>query len=243
MTRNGAGAVLTANNLAHDWHLRLSPDTLAAYIRYQFIRLYENVHDWEAPAHNRKRTQWDGGKDQFGVKHTSTWIKAARLVRDNKADPGLWVAAHFSAIGLMRSGAQTTGLPEMRPTRLCSGQSIEIYKDYCEQLPSILRTNFEIAGSTLAKRIRATESFNLSPDDQVFYCVCDGSVVSASPFFRHAFAAQLNCDRGVEEYLWLAALDYEAQQKIYDIAVEPWCITDALKFAVLEIRQHWEQYR
>lgn len=242
MTLSAAGAV-AARDLAPDWHLRLNQEQLAAYIRYQFIRLYDNVHDWDDPAHNRKRTHWDGGKDSYGVKHTPVWQRIAKMVRQRNADPGLWVHAHFSPIAVLKTGVQTTGMPEMRPTRLSSGQSPDIYKAYCDELPGILTSAFEVAGMTLAKRIRGTQDLKLSQDDQVFYCVCDELYVSASSFFRHAFAAQLGCDRGIERYLWFAALDYEAQQRAYDAAVEPWCITEPLLAAVHEIRDHWESYR
>lgn len=243
MMRNGVGAAVAARELAPSWHVRLSPEQLAAYVRYQFIRLYENEHDWDAPAHNRKRSHWDGGKDSYGVKHTSVWRRIAHMIRQNDAHPGMWVHAHFSPIGTLKSGVQTTGLPEMRPTRLCSGNSIGIYKEYCEQLPSILAHDFEIAGMTLAKRFRGTQDLKLSHDDQVFYVVCDELYVSASPFFRHAFSAQLNCDRGVERYLWHAALDYESRQPAYNAAVEPWCVTELLKRATIDIKNHWERYR
>lgn len=242
MTRSGAG-VVAARDLAPNWHLRLNQEQLAAYIRYHFVRLYDNVNDWEHPAHNRRRAYWDGGTDSYGVKRSSVWTRIANMVRQHNADPGAWVIAHFSPIALLRSGIQTSGLPEMRPTMLSSGHSLEIYRTYCTELPGILATAFDVAGMTLAKRIRGTQNLNLPSDDQVFYCVCDELYVSASPFFRNAFSSQLNCYRGVERYLWVAALDYEAQQRAYDAAVEPWCITDLLITAVHEIREHWENYR
>lgn len=242
MTLSGAGAVAT-RSLAPNWHLRLNQEQLAAYIRYQFVWLYDNVHDWNHPVHNRKRKHWDGGTDSYGVKHTPIWKKIARLVLQHDADPGMWVRAHFSPVAVLKMGVQTTGMPEMRPTRLSSAQSPDIYKTYCAELPGILAHDFDVAGMTLAKRIRGTQDLKLAQDDQVFYCVCDELYVSASPFFRHAFAAQLGCERAVERYLWLAALNYEAQQRAYDAAVEPWCVTELLTAAVHEIREHWEAYR
>lgn len=243
MTPNEAGVALAAKELKHNWYSQLSASQLAAYIRYQFIRLYDGDHDWDSYAHNRRRAHWDGGKDSYGVKHTSVWSRIAAAVKRHNAHPGLWVNAHFSAMSFLRAGAQTTGLPEMRPTRLYSAQSYEIYIDYCEKLPKILANNFDVAGVTLAKRFRGTQDLKLAQDDQVFYVVCDELYVSASPFFRHAFSAQLGCERGVERYLWLAALDYESQQPAYDNAVEPWCVTDALRAAVINIREHWEAYK
>ena len=49
--------------LAPDWYQQLNERQLAAYVRYQYIRLKEGVIDWNAPAHTRKRMKWDGGKD------------------------------------------------------------------------------------------------------------------------------------------------------------------------------------
>lgn len=243
MTLSVAGAVPAARELAPDWHLGLNLEQLTAYVRYQFIRLYENEQNWDSPVHNRKRSHWDGGKDSYGVKHTSVWNRIAQMIRRNKAHPGMWVNAHFSPFSFLKSGAQLSGLPEMRPTRLCSGQSVGTYLEYREQLPGILAHDFEIAGMTLAKRFRGTQDLKLEPDDQVFYVVCDELYVSSSPFFRHAFSAQLNCERGVERYLWNAALDYESKQPAYDAAVEPWCLTELLQRTTTYIRNHWERYR
>ena len=138
--------------------------------------------------------------------------------------------------------AMTHSVPEIRPVSLRSSQSLRTYTDYIAALPKMLKHGFDVAGSTIANRIRGTQNLNMSTDDQVFYVLCDEGYVSASAFFRHAFAAQLENQRGVERYLWLAALDYEAQQRVYDAAVEPWCITDALRAAVLEIRKHWREF-
>jgi hypothetical protein len=242
MTLREAGATVTETNLAPDWHLQLDNHQLAAYLRYQFIRHYENVLDWDDPAHNRRRTNWDGGKDAYGVRHTAVWSKIGRIVREMNADPGLWVAAHFSGVQYAKQVAQTHTVPDMRPNRLCGAQSPSVYDGYIQALPKMLQTAFNVAGATIANRIRGTQTLNMSPDDQVFYVLCDEGYVSASPFFRHAFAHQLESPRGVERYLWHAAIDYEAQQRIYDTAVEPWCITAALRAATLEIRKHWRAF-
>jgi hypothetical protein len=243
MTLKEAGAAAQGETeLAPDWHLDLTSTQLAAYLRYQFIRHYENEWDWDAPVHNRKRTHWDGGKDNYGVKHAAVWSKIARIVRDCRADPGLWVSAHFSGVQYAKQAAQTHAVPDMRPARLCSAQSPGTYTEYCLELPKMLKHSFDVAGATIANRIRGTQSLHMTPDDQVYYVLCDEGYVSASPFFRHAFATQLGSERGIERYLWHAALDYEAQQRIYDIAVEPWCITDALRAATIEIRKHWRAF-
>jgi len=97
--------------------------------------------------------------------------------------------------------------------------------------------------------MQSAKAFGFSKDDQNLYVLCDESYVSASPFFRHAFAALGNCDRAVERYLWFAAIEYEAQQRAYDCAIDrvkdqnyDWWITDTLRAAVREIRQHWRNY-
>jgi len=242
MTLKEAGAAAAETDLTPDWHLQLTTTQLSAYLRYQFVRYYENEPDWDAPVHNRKRANWDGGKDSYGVRHSSAWSKIARLIRDYKADPGLWVAAHFSGVQYVRQVAQTHVVPDMRPNRLCSAQSPSVYEDYVRALPKMLKTGLDVAGATIANRIRGTQTLGMPPEDQVFYVLCDAGYVSASPFFRCAFAEQLHCPRAVERYLWNAALDYEAQQRVYDTAVEPWCITDALRAATLEIRKHWREF-
>lgn len=244
MTPNEAGVAVTPeNDLAPDWHLQLNNNQLAAYLRYQFVRFYENEWDWDASVHNRKRANWDGGKDAYGVRHSSAWAKIARVVREYKAEPGLWVAAHFSGVQYVRQVAQTHVVPDVRPSRLCCAQSPGVYEDYVRALPKMLNTAHDVAGATIANRIRGTQNLGMSPDDQVFYVLCDEGYVSASPFFRYAFAEQLNCPRAVERYLWHAALDYEAQQRVYDISVEPWCLTAALRAATLEIRKHWREFQ
>lgn len=243
MKLNEAGAaVATEIDLGPDWHLQLTKTQLAAYLRYQFVRYYEHEWDWDEPVHNRRRTSWDGGQDSYGVRRTSVWPKIADMVRQCEADPGLWVAAHFSGVQYAKQIAQTHAVPEMRPNRLHSAQSPGTYSEYVAALPKMLKHSFDVAGATIANRIRGTQNLNMSADDQVFYVLCDEGYVSASPFFRHAFAAQLESPRGVERYLWHAAIDYEAQQRVYDAAVEPCCITDALRAATLEIRKHWREF-
>lgn len=242
MTPNAAGAVQEQSELAPNWYEKLDPEQLAAYLRYQFVRHYERENDWDAPIHNRHRPQWDGGRDSYGVNHTAVWKRIAKAVQDRKADPGLWVCAHFSGVSYVKQVAQTHSVPDMRPNRLCAATSPGIYVDYLAHLPDIISRGFEVAGQTIANRIRGTSALKLSEDDQLFYVLCDEAYVSASPFFRHAFAAQLGCERAVERYLWPAALDYEAQQRVYDQAVEPWCITPRLRAEVISIRNHWREF-
>ncbi len=244
MMPNGAGAVQEQIELAPNWYARLEKDQLAAYIRYQYLRYSENEWDWDAPVHSRRRATWDGGKDRFGVKHTCIWLKIADLALKERAHPGIWVAAHFSDIARNQLIAQTHVLPEIRPTTLKSAQSPAMYARYCERYPNMLQQAYQVAGATIANRLRGTLPLKMEPDDQAFYVLCDEAYVSASPFFRYVFAEQLGCQRGVERYLWQAALEYEAQQALFDVALreEPHCFTDTLKAALYDIRKHWREF-
>lgn len=243
MKPNEAGAATQLEtDLSPDWHLNLSKNQLSAYLRYQFVRHYENEWDWDEPVHNRRRPNWDGGKDSYGVSHSCVWSKIGDTIRAHKADPGLWVAAHFSGVQYAKQAAQRHTVPDMRPQRLRDSESSSTYAEYFDALPGMLHNAFNVAGATIANRIRGTENLKMSPDDQVYYVLCDEGYVSARPFFRYVFAEQLGCQRAIERYLWLAALDYECQQRIYDISVEPWCITAALRAATQEIRKHWREF-
>ena len=253
MMRNavgGTGAVAEIDSplLAYDWYKDLTPAQLAAYVRYQFIYLHEQAIDWDDRAHVRRRPHWDGGKDNFGVKHTAVWSKVVRAINESAADPGMWVHAHFSPEAELRM-TQARSLQEVRPTMLCASNSQTIYDKYCAKLSRNIETAFEIAGYTIASRMTSSAAFGFSKDDQNLYVLCDESYVSAPPFFRHAFADLGNCDRAVERYLWFAAIEYEAQQRGYDFVISrakeqnyEWWVTDNLRAAVREIRQHWRSY-
>ena len=96
MTLNVVGEIASDALLQPDWHKNLNDTQLAAYIRYQFIWRKENVLDWDSPAHSRRRQNWDGGKNSFGVNFTSRWAEARKIIRDHDAHPGMWVHAQFS---------------------------------------------------------------------------------------------------------------------------------------------------
>lgn len=243
MKPSEVGAVLDPIS-SPEWHRELTDAQLAAYIRYQYIKRYENEWDWDSPAHNRPRIHWDGGKDSFGVRHSPVWGRIATMVRQHRADPGIWVAAHFSGVSYLKLVTEKHSIPDMRPNRLCTAKSAAIYHEYLSEAAHIIRSACQVAGGTIANRIRGTQALGLSLDDQLYYVLGDEGYVSASPFFRHAFAARMGCDRALERYLWLAALDYEAQQRAYDVALqnEPWCITEPLIAATIEIRNHWKGY-
>jgi hypothetical protein len=233
--------------LAHDWYTRLTVEQQIAYIRYQYIYIKENAADWDASQHTRRRPVWDGGKDNFGTRRTSVWGEIARKISEVNAIPGMWVHAHFSPMAGLKLNPETSGLPDIRPSFLHSRSSLLIYQRYAQGFPAILADQYDLAGRTISARFLTTANLGMEPDDQRLYVLCDESYVSASPFFRHAFAAEGNCDEAVEMYLWQAALDYEVHQTAYDALIaknnERWWITDNLKAAVIEIRQHWENYR
>lgn len=249
MTLNVVGETTDSHRLLEpNWHQRLSDEQLAAYIRYQYIWQKENAVDWDSKPHSTRRPAWDGGKDLYGVRRVSTWGEVAKRVRDNKADPGLWVHAHFSPAASVRMAQASASVPVVRPTMLHSQASPQIYRKYCEFMPDVIWQQYELAGKTIEMRFKTSASIGLNSDEQQLYVLCDESYVTATPFFRHAFAATAQCVDAVEQYLWLAALDYEVHQRFYDDLLarhpkEAWWLTDELKLAVVSIRQHWEDYR
>lgn len=243
MMPKGAGAVQDLIE-SPDWHKSLNANQLEAYIRYQFIRCNIDEYDWDEPPHQRRNVYWDGGKDKFGVQRNSAWKKTAGLIRDLEADPGAFVCAHFSGTSYEQQIARTQVMPTVRPASLAAAEAAGIYARYCGNFAKIAVTACDVAGGTIANRLRGTMPLKMTPDDQAFYVLCDAGYVSASDFFRHAFAARMNSVRGVERYLWRAAIDYEAQQRLYDAALaqEQWCFTELLRGAVIEIRKHWMEY-
>ncbi len=253
MTLKEAGEITVASKartdlLAPDWYKTLTREQLAAYLRFQFVYLHEREIDWDAPGHSRRRPIWDGGTDSYNVRRTSVWGKMLEVVNSTDAHPGMWVHAHFSPAADIKLVANTSALQDMRPSFLYSAASLGIYMKHCAGLQAQLRLEYNIAGQTLNARMKSTVAYNLEPDNQNFYVLCDESHVSAPPFFRHAFAARCNCDRAIERYLWQAAIDYEAQQPGYDALVSDdthdvsWWLTDNLFAAVRDIRQHWSNY-
>lgn len=248
MTPNEAGAtvLIDAHLLDPDWHKNLTAVQRAAYIRFQFLWLHHNAPDWDHVPHTSIYRYWDGGVDPVGKKHSRVWAEIGRTVAHLNADPGMWVHAHFSPAAEIQLNPATQSLPVMRPAMLHSAKSPRIYKKYTHTHGDILWNNFELAGRTIRERYITSKSLGLPKEDQNIYVLCDENYVSATPFFRHAFAAAGECYPVVEEYLWLAALDYEVNQKIYDEVIarhgEPWWITDNLKMTVIQIRGHWEHY-
>jgi hypothetical protein len=236
------GATLTRNNLlVSNWHEELNDHQLAQYVRYQYIRLREGVVNWESDVHTRRRNKWDGGKDAYGVKYSAVWPKVVKEIRTKSAHPGVWVCAHFSPWAIKRLSLTPSKAPDLRPVNLARTSSYDIYREYCDNIQEHLNNEFDMAGVTMARRYKVIGDFGLSEADKALYIVCDESYVTATPFFRHAFAAKFGAQKGVEKYLWLAAADYEPKQQFYDVAVADWCVTAQLKEAVLEIRQQWTE--
>ena len=251
MTHSAVGEISSptteTNNssLVGDWYTQLSPAQLAAYVRFQFIYLNERIADWDATAHTKRRPHWDGGKDSYGVKRSSTWVKAARAIVAANAHPGVWVYAHFRTA--LRPLDMHTRVPEPRPSMLYSATSADIYEKYRTTTADTIQKQYVLAAETLNMRFASTAAYGLNKDDQALYVLCDESYVTATPFFRHAFAALANCDRAIERYLWFAALEYDALQPLYARAMlkNPklaWWTANDLPAAVCAIRQHWSNY-
>jgi len=246
MTRKEAG-VATLNDvelLSPDWYLRLTPRQLAAYVRYQYVRYSAGIVDWEAAAHIRRRANWDGGVNAYGVRHSNVWEQVVKEIKRRKADPGMWVAAHFMPGADFKDAIGAHSVAEVRPRSLVSSRSPTLYANYCNMLPDVFESEFFIARNNVALRYRAVSALPISDADRDLMVICDEEYVNASPFFRHAFAARANCLEGVERFVWLAALDYDVRQRYYSAAIknnliESWVVTDCLRYATREIRSHW----
>lgn len=234
--------------LSHDWFNRLTLPQLEAYIRYLFIFMREGVKDWDTPAHMKRRVHWDGGKDDKGCKHKCIWNLIARRIRSHNANPGMWVAAHFSPSVAAVRLAQGKGLITSRPELLNGTHSYEIYDDYIRHFDELFVDRFASAEASIDTRFKILESLNIERDDRFLLTICDTSHVNATPFLRHAFSAAMDCRRGVFKYAVLAAIDYEMQQPMYDGFIADhdefnWLLTDNIRKVVVWLRQHWRTYR
>jgi hypothetical protein len=246
MTLSEVGAMPAEEILQYNWHASLTADQLAAYVRYQFIRLNENVSDWDARAHSRRRRVWDGTKDHSGVPHISVWHKIVDQIKKAAAHPGMWVQAHFSPAAERQLNV-ASGLSDLQPRMLHSGRSAYVYHKYTEIGPKLILHASELAADTIKLRIQSTAGINFSPADRMAYVLCDEAYVTASPFFRCAVAARYNCETAMNMYLWRAAVDYEANQPLYDYVIADsqasgWWLHNALKTTTNKIRTHWRAY-
>jgi hypothetical protein len=234
--------------LSHDWYQHLEPAQLEAYIRYLFIYMREGVKDWEADAQTRPRIHWDGGKDNKGVRHKSIWKLIADRIRFCNANPGMWVAAHFSPSITASRIAQGKGLIATRPELLNNNHSIEIYNDYAANFDDRFMARFLSAESSLDTRFKILAPLGIDADDRFLLVACDTTHVNATPFLRHAFSSEMRCRRAVKRFAVQAAVDYEIEQPMYDGFIAShenfeWLLTDELKRVVIWLRQHWREYR
>lgn len=246
MPHKSLGATLTRNDLLNpEWHKKLTEKQLGAYIRYQYLRLLNDDFDWEGERHRKKLGKWDGGRDSSGTNHSSIWPKLGEAIRNHKADPAVWVCAHFSPWA-EKYIAQTEGrFFTYAPSFLRRAHSSTIYSEYCRDIVTHLNQELSAAATTLRHRLNTVSAAIPDMQARTFYVLCDESYVTASPFFRHFFASRFGSAEAVEKYFWRAAVDYEARQHLYDAALcsQPVATVDnQLKEAVLEIRRHWSEY-
>lgn len=247
MRLQGVGGQKTDDTLDPEWYRQLNDEQLAAYIRYLFIYHCEGTIDWDSPAHSIRRPYWDGGKDAHGTKFKSVWTKIIPVVKAHNANPGTWVAAHFSAA--LHSVRIATGKNVIngKPEILASSISPEVYAEYIRTFDTQLQHQYASAEASISTRYTITEAFNLPEDDQVLLVLCDKSHVNAPPFLRHAFADELKCARAINKFIWPAAVEYETKQALYDKFIEShpdldWFVSPNLKKFVADIRKHWRRY-
>ena len=251
-------AVGENKDLTADWSADLSDDQKAAYIRYQYISLSENVIDWDDPAHVRHIKKWDGPRKNGSAysevrnNNSAVWYEILRRIKATEAEmgchvlPAAWVHAHFSPLAERRLNAYRS-LPEIRPSSLHQPYSAKLYTTYISSGPALLINKYELAADTINLRLNGASKLPLSDTDKLIYVLGDEAYVTATPFFRHAFAAKFGCIDAVEQYLWAAAIDFEANQVLYERAANSvggaWWFTEPLIAAVSEIRTHWRCYR
>lgn len=248
--------------LQHDWHTNLTPTQFAAYIRYHFVYLNENVIDWDSPAHKYHRRAWREGdqKTRDGSRRSSTWHEVARKIAATSAAtgqlvyPGIWVHAHFSPAAGKRLN-KCSGLSEIKPAVLYADSAPHIYSQYVQHAPALISHNFTLAAATAQLRLQSVEAITQLPtfrqaplgrEDKLAYALCDETYVTAPPFFRYALAVKFGCPSAAAMYLWPAAIHYEANQPLYDAAevaaADQWYISKELTDTVAEIRAHWSNY-
>lgn len=225
------------------WYKQLQPKQLLAYIRHAYIWRQHGTTNLRSQEQSRRIARWDGGEDSYGCKFTAVWPRIAKMILAREADPGIWVAAHFSAIAISKnvSVGESYEMRDVSPSQLCGKESEKIYNEYCDSATRILQHEYETAGRTIALRVKSLARLKISRADQFLCAICDESYVTASPFLRHGFADQAKAVEAADKYLWPAAFTYESLQRIYDDSVEPWLITDKLLDAVEVIRTHWRR--
>ena len=228
--------------LSPDWYRELKPQQLMAYVRHSYIWRQSGNTALDSAEQTKKSVRWDGGVDSFGCKFTAVWPRIIKHITAVGADPGVWVAAHFSPIAVKKHirGMESFEVRDVAPAQLCGKLSEQIYIEYCEYLPQALQLAYETAGRTINLRLKSLAKLNLPKEDQYACVICDEGYVTASPFFRHGFATLFKTTEAADRYLWPAAFEYEANQRLY-AHVANWCVTENLKQAVAEIRTHWRR--
>ena len=238
-TNNAADPILSP-----DWYkqLKLTSEQLIAYIRHSYIWRHTGNTALDSAAQTKKLVRCDGGVDSFGCRFTAVWPRILKSVIAAEADPGVWVAAHFSPVAVKKyiRGLESFEVRDLSPTQLCGKLSPQIYIEYREYLPQALKLAYETAGRTINLRLKSLAKLSLSKEEQYACVVGDEGYVTATPFFRHGFATLFKSHEAAERYLWPAAFEYEANQRLY-AHVADWCVTDNLKQAVTEIRTHWRR--
>jgi hypothetical protein len=244
-----AGAIATQANdayLAHDWYRALTPSQLEAYIRYIFIALKEHAYDVDCRAQRNRRINWDGGENNYGHKHKGIWQKVAKAIKDNDAVPGIWMAAHFSQTFHAVRIAENKGFIDNRPELLCSHLSLEVYQRYMDGFEEVALERCVAAEYSVATQSALLVNVIKDPDDLSFYILSDKTNVNATPFFRHALAVDLDCQRAMNKYIAAAAMEYDLNQQLYDeLMLSPknanWTSAQ-LKEVVAENRKYWRRY-
>jgi hypothetical protein len=244
MTLSVAGGTHDSTNalLSPDWYKELTQKQLAAYIRHAYIWRQYGPTTLEGSEQFKKVTRWDGGTDAYGCNFTPVWPRIVKLITSLGADPGVWVAAHFSTVAQKKQTSTNASfeIRDVSPAQLCGKNSQSIYEDYCAITPQIIQQEYETAGRSINLRLKSLSRIGLSKADQYTCVICDDGYVTASPFFRHGFASLFKADEAAQRYLSQAALEYEAQQRLYS-AVPAWCITEQLLELVTTIRSHWRR--
>ena len=243
----GGVATRDGKYLRHDWYRYLTPEQLAAYVRYVYIALKDQVFDWDTPNHTIKRKSWDGGKNGYNQNQKNIWPDIVTAINRNNATPGIWVAAHLSPSFHAVRVAQNKGYIDGRPMLLKSELSAEVYRQYVDNFESAITRKCAAAEISVGSQLKIAERVVPDPDDLMLLVLCDTTNVNATPFFRHAFAAQAECARAVSRYQLPAAIEYEINQYLYDPLLElpenSWWVSDELKKVVVDVRKHWSTYR
>ena len=213
-----------------------------------FRSMREGVKDWDTLPHSKSRPHWDGGKDIKGVRHKCIWTLIASHIKSAGANPGVWVAAHFSPALTAVRLAKGKGLIATRPELLNSNFSGDVYSEHVSNFDDSFLRRFVSAESSLDTRFKILQAVSLPEDDRALLTLCDKTHVNASPFLRHAFASAMGCRRAVKKFAVQAAIDYEMEQPLYDDFITSheeyeWLLTDELKKVVIWFRQHWSNYR